>query len=328
MRQARIKVDAAKGAAIYHCMTRTVNGEPLFDQVAKEVLRKQLWQVADFCGLEIITYAVMHNHFHVLVRVPRRIELTDRELIRRYRVLHPKPTKYQVTRFEVIEAQLQQGGTEGQAWRSRQLALMGDLSPFMKLVKQRFSIWYNRNHNRYGTLWAERFKSVLVEANPGILRTMAAYIDLNAVRAGLVNDPKDYRFCGYGEAVVGNTRAREGLRLVSHGSDWTRVQSVYRQTLFGKGSRKKANAGRLSTEDFERVIAEKGNLPLAAVLRCRVRYFSDGAVLGSRAFVQSYSSTYQKLACRRTRPSPREVPRVTEWGDLTTLRGLRRQAFG
>ena len=47
MRHARIKVAAADGEAIYHCITRTVNGEYLIDDVGKEVLRKQLWQVAD-----------------------------------------------------------------------------------------------------------------------------------------------------------------------------------------------------------------------------------------------------------------------------------------
>jgi len=217
MRQARIKVDAEEGEAVYHCMTRTVNGERLLDDVAKEVLRKQLWQIADYCGLEIITYAIMSNHFHVLVRVPQRTVVPDVELVRRYRVLYPKPTKYQTARFEVIQAQLKTEGAEADSWRNRQLAMMGDLSPFMKLVKQRFSVWYNRSHQRYGTLWAERFKSVLVEAKSGVLRTMAAYIDLNPVRAGLVDDPKDYRFCGYAEAVVGHNFARLGLAQLVEG---------------------------------------------------------------------------------------------------------------
>ena len=76
-------------------MTRTVNGERLFDDRAKEVLRKVLWQVADFCGVEVLTYCIMSNHFHVLVRVPVLDELSDAELMRRYKVLYPKPTKYQ-----------------------------------------------------------------------------------------------------------------------------------------------------------------------------------------------------------------------------------------
>jgi putative transposase len=327
MRQARIKLDSEKEVGVYHCMSRTVNGEPLLDDVAKEVLRKQLWQIADYCGLEILTYTIMSNHFHVLVRVPQRYPLADTELIRRYRTLYPKPTKYQAARFEVIQAQLKTEGAEGELWRQRQLALMGDLSPFMRLVKQRFSTWFNRSHNRYGTLWSERFKSVLVEAKSGVLRTMAAYIDLNAVRAGLVDDPKDFRFCGYSEAVAGSKRAQNGLIAVVAGKNWNATQEVYRQTLFGRGGKVKSGAGQLSSEDFDRVIAENGRLPLASVLRCRVRYFSDGAVLGSQAFVQSHLSTYQRRFGRRSRTAPRQIPLVTDWGDLTTLRGLRQQTF-
>src|SRR5690606_30232061 len=85
-----------------------------------------------------------------------------------------------------------------------------DLSAFVKELKERFSRWFNKHHERRGTLWMERFKSVLVEDGDA-LRTMALYIDLNPVRAGLVEDPKDYRWTGYGEASGGSKRARRGL---------------------------------------------------------------------------------------------------------------------
>ena len=331
MRQARIKVDAGEGQAVYHCMSRTVNGERLLDDVAKEVLRKQLWQISDYCGLEIITYAIMSNHFHVLVRVPQKPAVTDAELVRRFRILYPKPTKYQTARFDVIQSQLKSNGDAAKEWRNQQLAMMGDLSQFMKLVKQRFSVWYNRSHQRYGTLWAERFKSVLVEATSGVMRTMAAYIDLNPVRAGLVNDPKDYRFCGYAEAVAGHKPAQQGIvQLIEggrkHGWDWT--QDAYRETLFGKGSAPKEYGAKIDDAAMQRVIKAKGRLPLHQMLRCRVRYFSDGAVLGGHAFVQEHLGTYQRLTGKRTRTAPRPVPRVTDWGDLSTLRGLRSKTFG
>ncbi len=45
------------------------------DGVAKEVLRKQLWQIADFSGVEVITYCLMSNHFHLLIRVPDKERL-------------------------------------------------------------------------------------------------------------------------------------------------------------------------------------------------------------------------------------------------------------
>jgi hypothetical protein len=77
----------------------------------------------------------------------------------------------------------------------------------------RFTKWYNWRKHRDGCLWAQKFRSVLVEGGLAA-RTVAAYIDLNPVRAGIVEDPKDYRWSGYGEAVAGLRRAREGLRLL------------------------------------------------------------------------------------------------------------------
>ena len=63
MRSARLKV--RDQAAVYHCVTRVVGGAMLLDKKAKEVLRKQIWYMAEFCGVEVLTYCVMTNHFHV-----------------------------------------------------------------------------------------------------------------------------------------------------------------------------------------------------------------------------------------------------------------------
>ena len=112
MREARIKVPVDSGDAVYHCITRVVNGERLLDEPAREVLRKQLWQVAEFCGVHIHTYAILSNHFHVLLMVPQRAPLSDAELLRRYRRLYPTPTKFQAARLDVIEAELRSGGPE------------------------------------------------------------------------------------------------------------------------------------------------------------------------------------------------------------------------
>ncbi len=60
---------------------------------------------------------------------------------------------------------------------------MWDISAFMKTLKQRFSQWFNGRHKCRGTLWEDRFRSALVEGKGNALRAMAAYIDLNPVRA-------------------------------------------------------------------------------------------------------------------------------------------------
>jgi REP element-mobilizing transposase RayT len=87
-------------------MTRTVNGAHLFEDRDKERLRRMLWQVADFSGVEVLTYCLMNNHFHVLVRVTCGESVPDAELMRRYRVLYPKPTKYQTASIAVMEQTL------------------------------------------------------------------------------------------------------------------------------------------------------------------------------------------------------------------------------
>ena len=327
MRQARLKVDPTSGAAAYHCVTRTVNGEWLFDEPAREVLRRELWRVAEYCGLEILTYAILSNHFHVLVRVPQKAPVSDQELLRRYRLLYPRPTRYRLARLEVIECELRTDGPAAQRWRRQHLALMGDLSPFMKLVKQRFSIWFNRAHGRFGTLWAERFKSLLVESGQA-LTTMAAYIDLNGVRAGLVQDPKDYRFCGYAEAVAGNERARQGLASVAGGRDWASGQASYRQILLSTATDLREQGFVLPLAALRRTLLTGGRLPVATVLRCRVRYFTDGAVLGSRVFVETQLAAYRARTGQSQRGAARPMPEVADWGDLATLRRLRGPAFG
>ena len=154
----------------------------------------------------------------MLVRVPEAVNVSDAKLLRRYQILYPKPTQYQTASIALMAQELAAGGEAAEAIRQRLLVRMGDISQYMKALKQRFSVWYNRSHQRAGTLWNERFKSVLVEGRGNPLQTMAAYIDLNPVRAGLVQDPKDYRFCGYAEVLAEGARrlvacARFGRRM-------------------------------------------------------------------------------------------------------------------
>ncbi|MGJ8651743.1 MAG: transposase [Opitutaceae bacterium] len=314
-------------AAVYHCMTRTVNGELLFKDREKEMLRKMIRQVADFCGVEVLTYCIMSNHFHVLVRVPDGKEISDVELMRRYKVLYPKPTKYQEASAKVMESQLMSGSEDADEIRRKLLVRMGDVSEFMKAVKQRFSVWYNRSHQRYGTLWAERFKSVLVEGLGNPLQTMAAYIDLNPVRAGIVEDPKEYRFCGYAEAVAGDKLALTGLRVIWADHHQSPLKA-HRLLIFGKGSSPWTHEGKLiSRKRAVKVLEEEqGELSKAAMLRCRVRYFSDGAILGSAEFVRGFTDTWQAERGRKHPPRPNSM-RGSGWGDLAVIKGLRRQVY-
>ena len=58
MRRARIK----EAGAVYHCVSRTVGGQFLLDDLAKQRLVDLLFPLAQFCGVEIITYCMMSNN--------------------------------------------------------------------------------------------------------------------------------------------------------------------------------------------------------------------------------------------------------------------------
>jgi len=134
-----------------------------------------------FLGLRVVTYVVMSNHFHLLVEEPDREDLPvmDREtLLQRLGYLYKQST-VDAVREELDRASAQGGQEWEQEIFARYQRRMGDVSIFMKELKQRFSQWYNRSKGRKGTLWEERYKSVLVEGDEKALMTVAAHIELN-----------------------------------------------------------------------------------------------------------------------------------------------------
>jgi putative transposase len=330
MRTARIVED---GAAYYHMMSRVVDRRRVFDDVEKELFRKTLRAVEGFSGAQVLTWVVLENHFHVLLHLPERQDVADDELIRRLLFLYDKTL---VGNLAAHLATLRASGQDEAAelFKKQYTCRMYSLAEFGKTLKQRVSFSYNRRHQRKGTLWEERFKSVLVDGSPGTLMRMAAYIDLNAVRARLVKDPKDYRFCGYGEAMGGSKQARVGLGVaLGEPGEWRAVSGRYRQLLYvsGEASGVRADGQRVRAgfdiKTVESVVALKGKLPLNEILRCRVRYFTDGAILGSRAFVEEAFLRHRAHFSAK-RDGGAKPMKGGEWGDLFTARQLRVDIVG
>jgi hypothetical protein len=101
----------------------------------------------------------------------------------------------------------------------------------------------------------------------------------------------------------------------------------HRALIFGKRAGE-AGASEMSRKQALKVLEKEGAvLPKATVLRCRVRYFTDGAILGSQEFVRDYASVWQLEKKRKYPPKP-NLLRGADWQDLATIQGLRRQVFG
>lgn len=77
-----------------------------------------------------------------------------------------------------------------------------DISNFMKQVAQRYTRFVNKQHGRTGTLWEGRFKSSLVDSEQYLLRCHR-YIEMNPVRAGMVDDPGKFPWSSYSHNAMG-----------------------------------------------------------------------------------------------------------------------------
>jgi REP element-mobilizing transposase RayT len=322
MRVSRIKETRP---AHYHIMSRIVDRQMLMNPSEKEYFRKLMRAVEAFSGCQVITHATLNNHWHCLVHVPERQPVSDEELLARMRYLYSRMEVQGVA--EALQYHRSNGHERAaESIRARYTCRMYDLSEFVKTLKQRYTQSYNRRHGRKGTLWEERYKSVLV-AGRGALLTIAAYIDLNAVRAGIVEDPGDYRFCGYGEALGGSKTARQGImslfEQLDYKADWGRVSRLYRQQLFVRGeqSTEDTKPG-LSPEAVQAVLDAGGTLARGQALRCRVRYFSDGVILGSRDFVDDAFKRHRDYFSP-TRTSGARLMKYGQWDGLCTARRLR-----
>ena len=176
----------------------------------------------NFSGCRMLAYCVMCNHFHILLELPPRLKLalTDEQLLKRLGALYSKAfvatMAKELAGARELVAQGMAADEEAyvQQIHERFTYRMHDLSEFMKTLLHRFTRWHNNRTKRRGNLWEETFKSVVVEDGLAS-KTMAAYIDLNPVRAGMVADPAEYRWSSYGEAMgatgTGGAKAKAGL---------------------------------------------------------------------------------------------------------------------
>jgi hypothetical protein len=347
---------------IYHCITRVVERRLAFEAEDKEQFRTYMRMYENFSGCRVLSYCLMGNHVHILLEVPPMPEggLTDEDLLQRLRAIYPADAVTLVAKELQAAREAIRDGLADESYAAaiheRYTYRMHDLGEFMKTLLGRFTRWFNTHHARTGTLWESRFKSVLVE--DGIAsRTMAAYIDLNPVRAGMVADPAAYRWSSYGEAMGGGAKgngkkARAGLvrAIMAHkgyeadARHWAgNVSKHYRMLLLAEGAEKlrevcgvggevevKVVRKGMKQEDVEAELAQlerSRDVALGKMLRCRVRYFSDGAVLGSREFVDGVFRACRERFGEKRKSGARKLrgnAAAAAAGALWSVRNLRK----
>lgn len=342
MAKPRVFVSEGTEAGVYHVMSRVMERQFRLGPVERAVFVRMMRAAAAFHQVEVLTFCVMSNHFHLLVRVPQQPPDFDLPL-ERVVALWERAVGQEWSRLMQRRHRFLKENGCGEAietWRRRMIGRMFSLSEFMKSLKQRFGTWYNRRNERCGTLWEGRYTSVIVEDEARSLRTMATYIDLNPVRAGLVRDPGRWRWCGYAEALKGSDAAASGLAYITgmrQRGKWTsrnvaEALWAYRQLLVAAGVEQVASDGRMMRAGISEPVRRRWRMEQEGAIRWevlmgRVRNLSAGVIIGSREFIEKWIATHRwwfggrEPERRRTGAQP--IGRAADWNGLMNLRRLR-----
>ncbi|WP_321413566.1 transposase [uncultured Desulfobacter sp.] len=279
--------------SVYHVMSRTALPGYPFGDVEKDYMVQLIQQLSRLYFVEIFGYCIMGNHFHLLVRVFSSDRYSDDEIKQRYLAFFGEDQDFQVMRID----------TYRKKW--------SNLSEFIKEIKQTFSRFYNKLHNRRGTLWGDRFKSVIVEKGETLINCLA-YIDLNPVRAGIVKRPEQYRFSSLGYHLQTDNSydflsLDFGLKEFGQMSDQERLET-YRGYIYEAGA---VNTSEKEQDVIEERIIETERKKEYKITRIdrfknRTRYFTDSGIIGSKAFV-SKTYAYFKRPGKTNQKNPRQV---------------------
>lgn len=188
------------------------------DEVRNDFL-EMIRRAADFCGIRLVAWCIMTNHFHILAYLPTPEPLSEGEILRRYGVLKGR------SRLDALKNELasMRRNTEiGDAAAKGRLGTivesMYKVGVFMKILKQWLTQEYNRRYAHRGTLWEGVYKDVLVKNTPGELGKRAGYIHLNPIRAAICPGFDEYPWSSLNALKRGDWLALDGLRMI-YGSE-------------------------------------------------------------------------------------------------------------
>ena len=272
-------------AAVYHVMSRTVQpGLPITDE-DKEFFLNQLQFLTSVYFIDVISFCIMDNHFHLLVQTTPVNEISDTEVEKRFGIYYKD--KFIFSKGEIPHFK--------RKW--------SNLSEFMKELKQKFTRYYNKKNNRKGYFWSDRFKSVIIEKGESV-KNCSAYIDLNPVRAGIVSTPEEYRWSSIG--YFAGTGNKKGFLKHDFGIEDENLRKEvfekYREYVYEVGAIAVSNGYKIDKEKLEKERSKNYKITIRERMIYRTRYFSEGVFIGSKDFVKRHFSRFrEKLKIEKDR---------------------------
>lgn len=208
MGYARKSLVSLQDTPYYHCIARCVRRAWLwgFDEYAgRDYSHRKPWVVermaylSQIFAVEICAYAVMANHYHLVVYVDRERcqQWSAQVVVARWERLFRLPQAVQRWRSgEALEAERALAERYIQTWRRR----LHDISWFMRCLNEYLARRANAEDQCTGRFWEGRFRSQALLDEAGLLTAMA-YVDLNPVRAGVAATPETSQFTSVAQRI-------------------------------------------------------------------------------------------------------------------------------
>jgi len=209
MTKPRSQLIDLESTSYYHCISRCVRRAFLWGEDhltgrnyghRKQWVIDRLSQLDDIFAIDICAYAVMSNHYHLVLRVDSETAAHWSEdiVIDRWSRLFSIP---------LLIARYQKGNTSPaesnealkiiNTWRER----LTSISWYMRSLNEHLARKANQEDNCNGRFWEGRFKSQALLDEAAVLTCMS-YVDLNPIRAGIAQFPEDSDFTSIQQRIM------------------------------------------------------------------------------------------------------------------------------
>jgi len=280
---------------VYHVMSRTaLDGFPIGD-IEKDFMLGLIRRYSSLYLVEILGVCIMGNHFHLLVKMIPEYKFSDDEIEKRFVGFYGDERVFADGLIPSLREKL------------------SSLSEFIREIKVGFARYYNRRHHRRGYFWGDRFKSVIVEKGETLVNCLA-YIDLNPLRAGLVERPEQYRWNSLGYHI--QTKNEDNFLSTDFGLKEFNVKSKkerirrYRRYVYEAGSINQPEKGKVKVIKNKVLEKERNRgfeLSRTDRFRYRTRYFTDSGIIGSKEFVAENYQRFKHLFYSKHEKKPRPI---------------------
>lgn len=199
---ARIQQIDLESTPYYHCISRCVRRAFLcgYDRLTrKNFSHRKTWIIkrikflSSLFAIDICAYAIMSNHYHIVLRVDTNCaqQWQPDEIIKRWRQLFGRTAGVDHTELDMAVCP-----QTIELWRSRLMSI----SWFMRCLNENIARQANKEDKCKGRFWEGRFKCQSLLDDMGLLLCMA-YVDLNPIRAGMASTPETANFTSLEERI-------------------------------------------------------------------------------------------------------------------------------